>query len=142
MSWLLRYRWTCPLVGVMALVVTVVTVPPVIDTLTTSVVPWTTSPLVGESRVIVTGVAGRWPSPPTGVGYGVGAGVPEGPSAVADAHPVRPTINKVRRTRSGRRILRKSLPSPLCAAPLRRIQQGDGTTGVGRQGKGGTQRIL
>ena len=40
-------------------VVVVVTIPPVIDTLTTSVVPWTTSPLVGESSVIFTGLDGR-----------------------------------------------------------------------------------
>jgi hypothetical protein len=43
----------------MAAVVVLVTNPPVMETLTSRVVPWTTSPLVGESRVIFTGVEGR-----------------------------------------------------------------------------------
>ena len=39
--------------------VVVVTIPPVIDTLTSTEVPCTTSPLVGETSVIFTGVDGR-----------------------------------------------------------------------------------
>src|ERR1022692_608874 len=101
----------------MSLVVTVVTVPPVIDTLTTSVVPWTISPLLGESRVIFTGVGGRWPRPPLGVGYGVGAGVPELPSAVAELQAVMQTSIVVRTARSGRRMV--VCPPPPAARPQR-----------------------
>ena len=126
----------------MSLVVTVVTTPPVIDTFTTSVVPWTTSPFVGESSVIFTGVEGRWPSPPTGVGYGVGAGVPEGPSAVAELHAVRQASVAVRRTSNGRRIV-SSVPCPAHYAQRHPqvIQQGmafSGRSVVGREEAGDT----
>ena len=97
-------------------VVTVVTTPPVTDTLTTSVVPWTTSRFVGASRVIFTGVDGRWPRPPTGVGYGVGAGLPEPvgpPSAAADPQAVMQTTSAVRRTRNGQSHDFSSLPAQL-----------------------------
>src|ERR1700722_18721669 len=92
----------------MSLVVAVVTTPPVTDTLTTSVVPWTTSRFVGASRVIFTGVDGRWPRPPTGVGYGVGAVVPDPvgpPSAAADPHADMQTSSTIMRTRSGQRMI-------------------------------------
>src|ERR1700683_1263614 len=89
----------------MSLVVTGVTMPPATATLTTTEVPWTTSPLVGDSSVIFTGVEGRWPSPPTGVGYGVGYGVGVGGTLAADApdaHAVTPTSTMVRRASNGR----------------------------------------
>src|ERR1700726_3438196 len=89
----------------MSAVVTCVTTPPVIDTLTTRVVPCTVSPLVGATSVIFTGVDGRWPRPPDGVGYGVDAGVPEAPSAVAELQAVMQTSTVVRRTSSNRRIV-------------------------------------
>jgi len=75
-----------------------VTVPPVIDTLTTSAVPWTISPLLGESRVIFTGVGvdGRVRPPVLGMASGR---VPDTPSAVADAQAARKTTSEVRRTR-------------------------------------------
>src|ERR1700676_3306374 len=69
----------------MSPVVTAVTTPPVTETLTRTDVPCTTSPAVGDTRAIFTGVDGRWPSPPVGVGYEVGAGVAEPP--FADAAP-------------------------------------------------------
>src|SRR6202035_4589466 len=96
MSWLFRYRCTCPLVGVMSAVVTLVTTPPVTDTLTSTEVPCTTSPLMGATNVMFTGVDGRWPRPPDGVGYCVGAGVGEPPSADAGAHAVTPRSTVVR----------------------------------------------
>src|SRR5579864_7202892 len=93
-------------------VIALVTTPPTIETLTTSVVPWTTSPPVGASRLIFTGVDGRWPRPPTGVGYGVGAGGPEpvAPSAAADPHAVTQMSRTIIRTRHGRRMVFNSLP--------------------------------
>jgi hypothetical protein len=85
-----------------------VTMPPVTDTLTRIDVPWTTSPFVGEITVIFTGDEGRCPRPPDGVGYGVGAGVPElvgPPEAVAEPQAVTHTSTAVRRTSNGRRIV-------------------------------------
>src|SRR5450631_4462503 len=84
-----------------------VTIPPVTETLTSTDVPCTTVPLTGEISVISTGDGGRCPSPPEGVGYGVGATVPElvgSPVTVADPHATQ-TRRAVRRTRNGRRIV-------------------------------------
>jgi hypothetical protein len=74
--------------------------------LTSTDVPWTTSPFVGESRVIFTGDDGRLATPPTGVGYGVGAGVPEDVGSPGDdEHAVMPSSAAVKRTSNGRRIV-------------------------------------
>jgi hypothetical protein len=108
MSWLLRYRCTWPLVGETAPLTVDVTIPPVTETQTSTDVPCTTVPLTGEISVILTGDGGRCPRPPEGVGYGVGATVPElvgSPVTVADPHATTQTSMAVRRTRNGRRIV-------------------------------------
>src|ERR1035441_728073 len=108
MSWLLRYRCTWPLVGEMAPLTVDVTIPPVTETLTSTDAPCTTVPLTGEISAILTGDGGRCPSPPAGVGDGVGAAGPElvvSACTVADPHATTQTSMAVRRTRNGRRIV-------------------------------------
>jgi len=114
--------------------------PPVIDTLTTSAVPWTTSPLVGKSRVIFTGVDGRWPKPAHRSWVWRRSRRPEGPSAVAELHAVRTTSSEVRRTGEDVALF---VPCPAHYAQRhpKRIQQRDGFNGCRAAGAGGTQRI-
>src|ERR1700674_4756247 len=100
----------------MSPVVTAVTRPPATETLPRTDVPCPTAPAFGASRVILTGVDGRWPRPPDGVGYEVGAGDAEPPSADAAPQAVTHASAMARIASIGRVVFTAEL-SPSCLRP-------------------------